>query len=214
MSSPESDVVAPALAPPPMVHSPQQHKKRRVSPPTVASGLPLLAATAFPTSLEQAAAHAAQYPSVPSPPPPPVLPQPKAAQADSSAAVSAAAAAGSLMDLSGSTSAEVRRMTVSERSVVLEKRKIRNRLSAKRSRARRQATLNDIEAEVAELRDIAARLQQRCNSMAEANAASVAACETLRKEKALLESMLRDEKVADHEHARSRENAAATLRGW
>lgn len=100
-------------------------------------------------------------------------------------------------------------MSSSERSAVLEKRKIRNRLSAKRSRARRQATLNDIEAEVGELRDVAARLLARCAQLARASEAQTAEAETLRKEKALLESMLRSEMGADASPAAAAVAAAA-----
>jgi Basic region leucine zipper len=100
------------------------------------------------------------------------------------------------MDLAGSTSAEVRRMNEDERALVHYKRRLRNRESAKRSRARRQATLNDIQAEVCELRDVAQRLLDRCARLARAGDRAVAEAETLRKENSLLESMLRSESAA------------------
>lgn len=96
-----------------------------------------------------------------------------------------------LLDLAGSTSAEVRRMNEDERALVHYKRRLRNRESAKRSRARRQATLSDIQVELEDLRQVTANLLDRCVSFARANDRQGRELETLRKEKQLLESMLR-----------------------
>lgn len=97
-----------------------------------------------------------------------------------------------LLDLAGSTSAEVRRMNEDERALVHYKRRLRNRESAKRSRARRQATIHDIQGELEDLRDVTAKLLDRCVSFARVNDRQSRELETLRKEKHLLESMLRE----------------------
>ncbi len=60
--------------------------------------------------------------------------------------------ADALLDLSGSSSAEVRRMGENERALVHYKRRLRNRESAKRSRARRQATITELSIEIKALR--------------------------------------------------------------
>lgn len=60
---------------------------------------------------------------------------------------------GALLDLSGSSSAQVRRMDEDERALVHYKRRLRNRESAKRSRARRQATISELSIEIKELRE-------------------------------------------------------------
>lgn len=96
-----------------------------------------------------------------------------------------------LTDLAGSTSAEVRRMNEDERALVHYKRRLRNRESAKRSRARRQATISDIQTELEDLREVTANLVERCVRFARANREQGRELETLRKEKSLLESMLR-----------------------
>lgn len=96
-----------------------------------------------------------------------------------------------LLDLAGSTSAEVRRMNDDERALVHYKRRLRNRESAKRSRARRQATISDIQGELEELRDVTASLVDRCVNFTRINERQGQELETLRKEKQLLESMLR-----------------------
>lgn len=96
-----------------------------------------------------------------------------------------------LLDLAGSTSAEVRRMNEDERALVHYKRRLRNRESAKRSRARRQATINDIQNELEDLREVTASLVDRCVSFARTNDKQSRELEILRKEKQLLESMLR-----------------------
>lgn len=95
------------------------------------------------------------------------------------------------MDLAGSTSAEVRRMNDDERALVHYKRRLRNRESAKRSRARRQATISDIQTELEELRSLTTNLLDRCISFAKTNDRQQQEIETLRKEKQLLESLLR-----------------------
>lgn len=96
-----------------------------------------------------------------------------------------------LVDLAGSTSAEVRRMNDDERALVHYKRRLRNRESAKRSRARRQATLGDIQAELEDLRQVTASLVDRCLHFARRNESQNLELDTLRKEKQLLESLLR-----------------------
>lgn len=96
-----------------------------------------------------------------------------------------------LLDLAGSTSAEVRRMNEDERALVHYKRRLRNRESAKRSRARRQATISDIQGELEDLREVTASLVDRCVTFARVNDRQSQELETLRKEKQLLESMLR-----------------------
>ncbi|CAN8068197.1 unnamed protein product [Agarophyton chilense] len=96
-----------------------------------------------------------------------------------------------LLDLAGSTSAEVRRMNDDERALVHYKRRLRNRQSAKRSRARRQATLTDIQAEVDDLRQLTASLIDRCIKCVKNSERQTLELETLRKENQFLESMLR-----------------------
>mmetsp|Transcript_10778 Transcript_10778/g.28837 ORF Transcript_10778/g.28837 Transcript_10778/m.28837 type:complete len:315 (-) Transcript_10778:753-1697(-) len=58
-----------------------------------------------------------------------------------------------LGDLTGTTAMEARKMSESERQVVLLKRKMRNRESARRSRVKKQATLRDMNEEYFELLD-------------------------------------------------------------
>lgn len=82
-------------------------------------------------------------------------------------------------------------MTEDERALVHYKRRLRNRESAKRSRARRQATISDIQLELEDLRQVTASLVDRCMSFARTNDRQSQELETLRKEKQLLESMLR-----------------------
>lgn len=61
-----------------------------------------------------------------------------------------------LSSLEGTTSAEVRKMSAKERDLVMYKRKLRNRESARRSRARRQATVAELQDEMGDLLEIAA----------------------------------------------------------
>lgn len=82
-------------------------------------------------------------------------------------------------------------MNDDERALVHFKRRLRNRESAKRSRARRQATINDIQSELSDLRELTASLVDRCVSLARLSDRQEADIETLRKEKSLLESLLR-----------------------
>lgn len=96
-----------------------------------------------------------------------------------------------LLDLAGSTSAEVRRMNEEERALVHYKRRLRNRESAKRSRARRQATINDIQLEIEHLKQATASLLDTCVAFAKVNSRQAQELETVRKEKNLLETMLR-----------------------
>ena len=58
-----------------------------------------------------------------------------------------------LQSLDGTTSAEVRKMNTAERDLVLFKRKLRNRESARRSRIKRQATLAELQDEVDTITD-------------------------------------------------------------
>lgn len=67
-----------------------------------------------------------------------------------------------LSSLEGTTSAEVRKMSPEDRALVLFKRKLRNRDSARRSRQKRQATLSDIQAEVDEVYMLTERLVDAC----------------------------------------------------
>lgn len=96
-----------------------------------------------------------------------------------------------LIDLAGSTSAKVRRMSDNERALVHYKRRLRNRESAKRSRARRQATLKEIQKELTDLRDVTASLLDRCMRLAHESDRQQTDITILRKERALLESLLR-----------------------
>lgn len=63
-----------------------------------------------------------------------------------------------LKNLDGTTSAEVRKMNPTERELVLYKRKLRNRESARRSRQKRQATLAELQNEVDDLANVSARM--------------------------------------------------------
>lgn len=96
-----------------------------------------------------------------------------------------------LLDLAGSTSAEVRRMNEDERALVHYKRRLRNRESAKRSRARRQATIHDIQVEVEALRHDTASLLDKCVAFAQIIHRQSLELDTVKKEKMLLEAMLR-----------------------
>lgn len=96
-----------------------------------------------------------------------------------------------LLDLAGSTSAQVRRMNDDERALVHYKRRLRNRESAKRSRARRQATISDIQAELDDLRQLTSSLVDSCLALSRTNGKQSQELETLRKENHLLESLLR-----------------------
>mmetsp|Transcript_42135 Transcript_42135/g.103678 ORF Transcript_42135/g.103678 Transcript_42135/m.103678 type:complete len:269 (+) Transcript_42135:206-1012(+) len=66
-------------------------------------------------------------------------------------------------DLKGVTSMAVRNMTKDERELVLHKRKLRNRESAKKSRARKQTTMEGLRAMLEDLRDEAILLRQKCS---------------------------------------------------
>lgn len=63
-----------------------------------------------------------------------------------------------LKNLEGTTSAEVRKMNPTERELVLYKRKLRNRESARRSRQKRQSTLGELQEEVDDLVQISSRM--------------------------------------------------------
>mmetsp|Transcript_6583 Transcript_6583/g.14063 ORF Transcript_6583/g.14063 Transcript_6583/m.14063 type:complete len:396 (+) Transcript_6583:190-1377(+) len=64
-----------------------------------------------------------------------------------------------LGDLTGTTAMEARKMTQSERQVVLLKRKMRNRESARRSRIKKQAMLRDMNQEFFSLLDAAHKMK-------------------------------------------------------
>lgn len=143
----------------------------------------------------------------PHPPPPPVRPPlpPLPYDATAVALVSAFGAAGvsasssegedgdeKLLDLAGSTSAAVRKMGSDERALVHYKRRLRNRESAKRSRARRQQTMCEIQVEVEDLREVANGLVERCVRLAREGEDKNAIIEVMRKERAVLEGMLRE----------------------
>lgn len=96
-----------------------------------------------------------------------------------------------LVNLAGSTSAQVRRMNADERALVHYKRRLRNRESAKRSRARRQATLREIQSELSDLREVTASLLERCVCLARESDRQRTDIAILRKERSLLESLLR-----------------------
>lgn len=63
-----------------------------------------------------------------------------------------------LKNLDGTTSAEVRKMSAAERELVLYKRKLRNRESARRSRVKRQGTLANLQIDVDELSTFSMRM--------------------------------------------------------
>lgn len=63
-----------------------------------------------------------------------------------------------LGNLAGTTSAEVRKMNATERELVLYKRKLRNRESARRSRQKRQATLAELQEEMDDLMSVTGRI--------------------------------------------------------
>lgn len=63
-----------------------------------------------------------------------------------------------LSNLDGTTSAEVRKMNSAERELVLFKRKLRNRESARRSRQKRQAALADLQEQIDDLMQFSARM--------------------------------------------------------
>lgn len=76
-------------------------------------------------------------------------------------------------------------MNDDERALVHYKRRLRNRESAKRSRARRQATICDLQTEVDELRGLTTGLADRCIVVTRSNERQAVEIETLRKEKLL-----------------------------
>lgn len=74
-----------------------------------------------------------------------------------------------LGNLDGTTSAEVRKMNATERELVLYKRKLRNRESARRSRQKRQATLAELQEEVDDLMQVTGRMVEVGISLHEEN---------------------------------------------
>ena len=78
---------------------------------------------------------------------------------------------GDLTDLKGVTAAESRKMTPEERFVMLHKRRLRNRESAARSRARKSKTVHDLTLEIEKLRARSELVLQRCQSLEEENLA-------------------------------------------
>ncbi|KAA8499531.1 hypothetical protein FVE85_7116 [Porphyridium purpureum] len=67
-------------------------------------------------------------------------------------------------DLSGSTARAARRMSAEERSVMLMKRKLRNRESAKRSRAKRLQTIHGLKEQMRNMSREAQQLRIRCEA--------------------------------------------------
>lgn len=74
-----------------------------------------------------------------------------------------------LGNLDGTTSAEVRKMNATQRELVLYKRKLRNRESARRSRQKRQATLAELQGEIDDLMQITTRMVEAGLSLHEEN---------------------------------------------
>lgn len=74
-----------------------------------------------------------------------------------------------LGNLDGTTSAEVRKMNATERELVLYKRKLRNRESARRSRQKRQATLAELQEEIDDLMQVTGRMVEAGISLHEEN---------------------------------------------
>lgn len=74
-----------------------------------------------------------------------------------------------LGNLDGTTSAEVRKMNATERELVLYKRKLRNRESARRSRQKRQATLAELQEEIDDLMQVTGRMVEVGISLHEEN---------------------------------------------
>lgn len=91
-----------------------------------------------------------------------------------------------LKDLRGSTAAKSRKMTDDERDIMLHKRRLRNRLSAARSRVKQRKTIQDVGDEVDELIEKSDLLQQRCDAAEREILALRAANEALRQENAEL----------------------------
>ncbi|KAA8499533.1 hypothetical protein FVE85_7118 [Porphyridium purpureum] len=70
-----------------------------------------------------------------------------------------------LEDLSGCTASVARRMSPEDRAVMLMKRKLRNRESAKRSRAKRMQTVDVLQDQVRRMSREAEELRQRCEAV-------------------------------------------------
>lgn len=87
-----------------------------------------------------------------------------------------------LKDLRGSTAAKSRKMTDDERDIMLHKRRLRNRLSAARSRDKQRKTIGDVGEEVDELLEKSKTLQTRCEAAERELQALRAANDALRQE--------------------------------
>mmetsp|Transcript_69 Transcript_69/g.126 ORF Transcript_69/g.126 Transcript_69/m.126 type:complete len:363 (-) Transcript_69:492-1580(-) len=72
-------------------------------------------------------------------------------------------------DLSGTTSALSRKMTPEEHALMLLKRKLRNRLSAARSRRRHQLTLAKLQEEIDNLNQYSNRIMEQCENTSAEN---------------------------------------------
>ena len=70
-----------------------------------------------------------------------------------------------LVDLSGSTAAQSRKMTDEQRDIMLHKRRLRNRLSAARSRDKQRKTIADVGEEVDQLLEKTTQLQNKCTTV-------------------------------------------------
>mmetsp|Transcript_32027 Transcript_32027/g.32656 ORF Transcript_32027/g.32656 Transcript_32027/m.32656 type:complete len:194 (+) Transcript_32027:470-1051(+) len=74
-----------------------------------------------------------------------------------------------IMDLKGSTAMASRKMSPEERALVLHKRRLRNRQSAKRSRTRRLKTIGELSDEMEEISKNANSLRRKCEQVVEQN---------------------------------------------
>ncbi|KAA8499532.1 Cyclic AMP-responsive element-binding protein 3-like protein 4 [Porphyridium purpureum] len=75
----------------------------------------------------------------------------------------------SLRDLSGCTASVARRMSPEDRAIMLMKRKLRNRESAKRSRAKRIETIDVLQDQLHALARSTEQLQQKCDAVKRQN---------------------------------------------
>lgn len=85
-------------------------------------------------------------------------------------------------DLKGSTAAKSRKMSLSERDIMLHKRRLRNRQSAARSRDKQRKTIGDVGEEVDALLVASAEIRARCFNAEKEIKELRAANESLRKE--------------------------------
>lgn len=93
-----------------------------------------------------------------------------------------------LVDLSGSTAAKSRKMTDTERDIMLHKRRLRNRASAARSRDKQRKTIHDLSDEMDELMAHSKALLSRCIAAESKTAQLQTAYDALAKENADLKN--------------------------